>query len=111
MITNPASEQIPIRPDEYGRLRVGNTRVLLDLIIYAYWRGETPETITDSYPTLSLDVIYLAIGYYLRHRAEIDAYLHKQEAQAEAFQREDEATHPLVLTREILLARLAARRQ
>lgn len=111
MIINPASEQIPIRADEYGRLRVGNTRVLLDLVIYAYWRGETPETITDSYPTLSLDAVYLAIGYYLRHRAEIDAYLREQEAQAEALRREDEASHPPTLTREILLARLASKPQ
>ena len=26
------NEQIPIRADEHGRLRVGNTRVLLDLV-------------------------------------------------------------------------------
>ena len=111
MITPPVSEQIPIRSDEDGRLRVGNTRVLLDLVIYAYWRGATPESITESYPTLSLDDVYLAIGYYLRHRAEVDAYLQQQEAEAEAGRLAHEAAHPPTLTRAALLARLDAKRQ
>jgi uncharacterized protein (DUF433 family) len=110
MIPTPITEQIPIRTDEHGRLRVGNTRVLLDLVIYAYWRGQTPETITESYPSLPLDDIYLAIGYYLRHRVEIDIYLRQQEAEAENSQHEHEAAHPRQLTREVLLARLEAKR-
>lgn len=111
MSTLPITEHIPIRTDEYGRFRVGNTRVLLDLVIYAYWRGETPETITESYPSLSLDDVYLAIGYYLRHRTEVDAYLRQQEAEAENSRREHEAVHPPTLTREVLLARLEAKRK
>lgn len=111
MFTAPVTEQIPIRTDEHGRLRVGNTRVLFDLVIYAYWRGATPESITESYPSLLLDEVYLAIGYYLRHRAEIDAYLRQQEAEAETFQREYEAAHPRTLARETLLARLEAKRK
>jgi uncharacterized protein (DUF433 family) len=110
MISTPITEQIPIRADEHGLLRVGGTRVLLDLVIYAYRLGRTPETITEQYPSLSLDDVYLAIGYYLRHRAEVDAYLLEQEAQAETFRRAYEAQHPPKLTREILLARLAAKR-
>ena len=111
MVATPITEQIPIRADEHGRLRVGNTRVLLDLVIYAYRRGVTPEGIIESYPSLSLDDVYLAIGYYLRHREEIDTYLRQQEAEAEVFQCEYEATHPRILTREVLLARLKARRK
>lgn len=110
MIPTPISEQIPIRADEHGRLRVGDTRVLLDLVIYSYRLGSTPETITEQYPTLSLDDVYLAIGYYLRHTAEIDAYLRQQEVEADAFRREYEAQHPPALTREVLLARLEAKR-
>ncbi len=104
------TEKIPIWTDEHGRLRVGSTRVLLDLVIYAYWRGATPESIIQSYPSLSLDDVYLAIGYYLRHRAEIDTYLHQQEAEAGVPQREDEKAYPRTLTREVLLARLEAKR-
>ena len=111
MVSAPFTEQIPIRTDEHGRLRVGNTRVLLDLVIYSFRMGNTPETITGQYPSLSLDDVYLSIGYYLRHRDEVDAYLLQQEAEAETFQREYEAQHPPKLTREILLARLAAKQK
>jgi hypothetical protein len=41
--------------NEHGRLRVGNTRVLLDLVICSFRLGHTPETITAQYPSLSLD--------------------------------------------------------
>lgn len=110
VIAQPLPEKMPIRADEYGRLRVGESRVLLDLVLYAYWRGETPETITDNYPTLSLEDVYLAIGYYLRHRAELDAYLRQQEAEANAAQQEHEATNRPTITRNLLRARLEAKR-
>jgi len=110
MTLAPNLEPIPIRADEHGRLRVGDTRVLLDLVIYSFRLGNTPEIISDQYPSLSLDDVYLTLGYYLRHRDEIDAYLRQQETEAEAFRRDYEAKYPPKLTREILLARLAARR-
>lgn len=106
MIATPITETIPIRTDEHGRLRVGTTNVLLDLVIYAFRLGNTPETITQQYPYLSLDDVYLAIGYYLRHRSEVDHYLQDQEAEAEAFRKQHEADFLPKLTREILLARL-----
>jgi uncharacterized protein (DUF433 family) len=109
MIATPINEPIPIRADG-DRLRVGKTRILLDLVIYAFRLGSTPETITEQYPSLSLDDVYLAIGYYLRHRDSVDDYLRQQEAEAEEFRREVEAKHPPTLTREVLLARLKARR-
>lgn len=111
MIATPITEQIPIRTDRHGRLRVGNTRILLDLVIYSFRLGHTPETITSQYPSLSLDDVYLAIGYYLRHRAEVDEYLHQQEAEAEAFRQAYEREHPPKLTRAVLLERLEAKRK
>jgi uncharacterized protein (DUF433 family) len=110
MLAEPLTETIPIRVDEHGRLRVGGTRVLLDLVIYSFRLGSTPETITEQYPSLSLDDVYLAIGYYLRHREEIDEYLRQQETEADTFRREYEAAHPPKLTKAVLLARLAAKR-
>jgi uncharacterized protein (DUF433 family) len=111
MIETPITEQIPIRADEHGRLRVGSTRILLDLVIYSFRLGHTPETITAQYPSLSLDDVYLAIGYYLRHRDEVDAYLLQQEMEAEAFRQAYEQEHPPKLTRAILLERLEAKRK
>ena len=102
--------EMPIRQDEFGRWRVGDSPVLLDLVIYSFLNGNTPETITDQYPSLALDAVYLALGYYLRHRAEIDTYLRAQEAEYEANRREDEVRNPPQLTRAMLLERLARKR-
>lgn len=78
-MTQPTiTETIPIYTDDYGRIRVSGTRVLLDLIVSAYHQGETPEHIVQMYPTLTLDQVYLAIGYYLRHREPVDAYIDRK---------------------------------
>jgi uncharacterized protein (DUF433 family) len=69
---------IPLKKDAEGNWRVGNTRVLLDLVIHAFNAGRTPEEIVQSYDTLRLEEVYSVIAYYLAHRDEIDAYLHQQ---------------------------------
>ncbi len=111
MAFQPIKKLIPIRRDDYGRYRIGQTNILLDLVIYAYQQGSTPETITDYYPTLSLDDVYLAIGYYLRHRDEIKTYLNEQKTEAQQAQLDHEAKYPPKLTREILLERLRKKQE
>lgn len=46
------------------------------------------------YPTLTLDNVYLAIGYYLRHRDTVDTYIRRMDEEAERLRREWEAAHP-----------------
>jgi uncharacterized protein (DUF433 family) len=104
------TEVIPIYTDDAGRMRVSGTRVLLDLIVYAYHQGETPEHIIQMYPTLTLDKVYLAIGYYLRHREAVDAYIRHMEEEAERIQKQIEADHPPKLTQAQLLDRLPTKR-
>ncbi len=106
----PITEVIPIYTDADGRMRVSGTRVLLDLIVRAYQQGHTPEQIIQMYTTLKLDKVYLAIGYYLRHREAVDAYVQRMEAEGERLRREWEAQHPPTVTRAELLARLQAKR-
>ena len=76
------TEAPPIRQDDSGALRVGDSRVLLELVIQEFQDGATPETIVQQYDTLALPDVYAAIGYYLRHRAEIQAYLDQRERRA-----------------------------
>jgi len=109
MTIQPIKEAIPIQLDEFGRYRVGKTNILLDLVIIAYQQGNTPETIIDSYPNLSLDDVYFAIGYYIRHRAKLDEYLIQQQTIAKAGEREDKERFPNQISREILLKRLKNR--
>jgi uncharacterized protein (DUF433 family) len=77
------SESPPVHEDASGAFRVGDTRVLLDLVIRAFQDGATPEAIVQRYDTLSLHDVYAVIAYYLKHQPEIDRYLQQREQQAE----------------------------
>lgn len=68
-----------VRTDEHGVLRVGQTRVMLDGVVVGYWEGDSPESIRQQYPSLSLEDVYGAMAYYLANREEVDAYLERQE--------------------------------
>ncbi len=45
----PLMVRVPLREGPDGVFRVGNTRVLLELVLDAYKRGESPEAIVRSY--------------------------------------------------------------
>lgn len=77
------AEAPPLREDGTGAVRVGGTRVLLELVIRAFQDGATPETIVQRYSTLALPDAYAAVTYYLRHRSEVEAYLTRREEKAE----------------------------
>jgi uncharacterized protein (DUF433 family) len=70
-----AQESIPLQPTEDGVVRVGGTRVTLDTVVTAFEEGATAEEIVQQYPALRLADAYAVIGYYLRHRSEVEAYL------------------------------------
>jgi uncharacterized protein (DUF433 family) len=91
MIPNSPTMTVPLRTDEHGAIRVGNTRVLLELVIHAYYMGETPEGIVDSYASLTTADVYAVIGYYLANREEIDAYVRHRDQQADQIIRDMEA--------------------
>lgn len=56
-----------------GTLVVAGSRVTVGSVVRAFWTGETPETVCQAYPALSLEQVYGAIAYYLAHRPEVDA--------------------------------------
>ena len=65
--------------NDAGTLRIIGSRVSLASIVNAYWRGETPEAIAQSFPSLSLEQVHGALAYYLRRRRNIDQELEQQE--------------------------------
>jgi uncharacterized protein (DUF433 family) len=85
------TEAPPLRRDDSGGLRVGNSRVLLELVIRAFEDGTTPETIVQQYPTTTLADIYSVIAYYLRHHHEVETYLAERERRAEEVRRQVES--------------------
>src|SRR5437016_4496271 len=86
--------EVPLRMDEHGAIRVGNTRILLDLVIHRFKEGASPEGIVDSFDTLSLADVYTVLSYYLRNPVPIDEYLCRREKEADNLRREIEATQP-----------------
>ncbi|MGH7138742.1 MAG: DUF433 domain-containing protein [Pirellulales bacterium] len=100
----------PIRIVEGGAVRVGKSRITLDLVVEEYESGMTPEDMVRAYDTLNLAEVYGAVAYYLSHRDAVREYMKRREEEAAALRAEIEARQPRI-SREELLARRAARKQ
>lgn len=96
---------IPLKTDQEGVVRVGNTRVTLDTVIMAFKEGAAAEEIVSQYPTLRLADVYAAIGYYLQHQADVEAYLSRRQQIADQVRQQNEARFNQQGIRERLLAR------
>jgi uncharacterized protein (DUF433 family) len=100
----------PLREEQAGVVRVGNSRISLDLIVEQYENGMTPEDMVRAYDTLVLADIYAVIAYYLRHSDEVRAYLKQRDVEATALRAKIEAERPPA-SRDELLARRGARQK
>lgn len=113
--TAPASlplqvDRPPLRAVEGGAIRVGNSRITLDLVVEQYESGMTPEDMVRAYDTLVLADIYAVIAYYLRHRDAVRAYLKRRAEEAETLRAKIEAEHQRA-SRAEMLARRGAKEQ
>jgi uncharacterized protein (DUF433 family) len=62
-----------LAPDD---IRIRGTRICIEGILYEYiHRSQAPEAIAARFHTLNLEQVYATILYYLRNRAQLDAYL------------------------------------
>lgn len=102
------ADPLPLRIDEGGAVRVGKSRISLDLVVEQYGNGMTPEDMVRAYDTLVLADVHTVIAYFLRHRDEVQAYLKQRAEEAESLRTKIEAERPR-LTREVQLARRNAR--
>ncbi len=93
MIATPIAINVPLRTDEDGAIRVAGTRVLLEVVISAHLRGDTPEQIVEGFPTLKLADVYTVIAYYLSHRDEVDEYIQQVEREGERIRQDVEASY------------------
>jgi uncharacterized protein (DUF433 family) len=105
------AEPVPLAVDADGVYRVAGTRVTLDTVVAAYQEGATPEEIVDQYPSIKLDHVYAVIGYYLRHREEVEAYLGDRTKHAADVRSAAEKAWPPHGIRDRLMARQALGRQ
>jgi uncharacterized protein (DUF433 family) len=70
-----------------GDYFIAGKRISLDSVVYAFRRGESPESIIQSFPLLTLEEVYGAITFYLANEEAIDAYLVADEAKSAEFDR------------------------
>jgi hypothetical protein len=105
----PLTIAVPLREEPPGVLRVGKSRVLLELVLRAFQAGATPEAIIQSYDTLNLADVYAVVTRYLTAPGPFDEYLRLREAAAAETRRKlEEAQGPQGNLRAILLARAKA---
>ena len=102
------AEPPPLRVDEGGAVRIGNSRISLDVVVKQYENGMTPEDLVRAYDSLALADIYAVISYYIRHRDEVRTYLKGREEEAGTLRAKIEAERPRV-SRDELLARACVR--
>ena len=101
-------DTLPLKSDETGAIRVGNSRVLLEIVIRAFQDGASAESIVQRYSTLSLSDVYITIGYYLRHQDTVEAYLNQREKLAESVHKHLLNTQPDLSS---IRSRLLAKKQ
>jgi uncharacterized protein (DUF433 family) len=99
--------RVPLRIDAGGAVRVGETRVSLLSVLTAFQRGDTPEQIVHSFPTLELSDVYAVISYYLANKEDVDAWLEGERAEGERIHAEAAARFDQKGIRERLLRRKA----
>ena len=86
-----AAEPVPFYVMENGAARINGSRVALEGVIIMYNQGHSAEEIHESLPTAGLAEIHGAISYYLRHPAEVNAYLGEIERKSEELRRKAES--------------------
>ena len=87
----PLTVMVPLREDPPGVFRIGNTRILLELVLNAFRRGDSPEAIVRSYRSLRLANVYAVISRYLANPVPFNEYLRRCEEEAESLRRKFEA--------------------
>jgi uncharacterized protein (DUF433 family) len=106
----PLTVVVPLREEPAGVLRVGQSRVLLELVLRAFQAGATPEAIVQSYDTLSLADVYAVVSRYLAAPEPFEEYLRlRDEAGAETRRKIEAVQGSQDNLRATLLARARAK--
>ena len=108
----PLTVVVPLREEPAGVFRIGNSRVLLELVLRAFKAGATPESIVQSYDTLNLADVYAVVSRYLSAPGPFDEYLRiREQVAAETRRSIEEFQGPQANLREILIARAKAKEE
>ncbi|MGH8475263.1 MAG: DUF433 domain-containing protein [Methylococcales bacterium] len=75
--------------------RVAGTRVSLDSVVVVFWRGQTAESIAQSFPVLTLEQVYGALTFYLANKSDVDTSLEKADAEFETLRQATRGHDPM----------------
>lgn len=79
---------VPLSRDAAGALRIGQTRVLLEIVMRAWHAGATPEEIVQAYDTLQLSDVYAVVAWCLNNDTLVNEYMAGREQVASEIQNE-----------------------
>jgi len=82
-----------------GAYRVAGSRVSLDSIVYCFLEGLSPESMAESFPTLTLEQVYGTIAFYLANHRMVDEYLREGERLSGELQAESRRRNADLITR------------
>lgn len=98
----------PLRQDEHGVIRIGQTRVALQSIVYLFDQGASAEEIALRFDALSLAEVYASSSFYLSHREQVLDYVETQRQASEQARQQAEQHLPSSMVRARLLQRRRA---
>jgi len=75
---------------------IEGTRISLDSVVYSFLNGESPESIAQNFPLLSLEQVYGAITFYLANQELVDTYLEEGEVEFQQLQQFCKESSPLL---------------
>ncbi len=104
MILAPTTTKQYIEQRDEGYWIEG-TRISLDSIVYSFLNGESPESIAQNFPLLSLEQVYGAVTFYLANREMVDTYLQEGEAEFQQLQQSLREKNPLLYQKLLLQSR------
>ena len=87
----PITITLPLRMAEGGSIRIGTSRISLEIFMAYYFQGMNAEQLADRFETLDPEHIHYVIGYYLQNKEAVEAYLHQSEVEAQEIQAKIEA--------------------
>jgi uncharacterized protein (DUF433 family) len=74
--------------DEHGAIRVGDSRITLDIIVEDFEAGASADEIAQAYDTLERADVYAVVAYYLHHKEEFLPYFKRREEEASEIERQ-----------------------
>jgi uncharacterized protein (DUF433 family) len=104
-------QNAPLTIAEDGSIKIANTRVSLESVIYHFNLSATAEQIVHKFPALDLADVYAVIAYYLANRQTVDDYVKQRDAKAEVFKKRLEEDPEYQTWRAGLRERLLARKR